>query len=146
MLSSFFVIIACLSPNETIKSGEWSIGNAKTSIDSCNINKYRNLKRMIPANFKIAKTTPNSFYAKDKLCIINNYAFTCEPLFTISPALRGAAKMRVKTIMNGRIKSSSFMKLNFGITIESCQGFGCFFINKVLDFPCLANVEAEGKI
>ncbi len=146
MLSSLFVLIACFSPSETIKNGEWSIENIKTTADSCNVGRYHNLRKMAPSKFDVLKSSSTYFFANEVECTINQHSFVCKPIYLTSPALHGAAKIKVKTVMDGKIKSNSFMKLKFGITLESCRGFGCFFIKKVLDFPCLANLEAEGKI
>ena len=146
MLSSLFVLVVCFSPSETIKNGEWSIENIKTTTDSCNVSRYHDLRKMTPSNFDVLKSNSTYFFANEVVCTINQHDFVCEPVYVTSSALRGAAKIKVKTVMGGKIKSNSFMKLNFGITLESCRGFGCFFINKVLDFPCLASLEAEGKI
>tara|TARA_Y100001970_G_scaffold251455_1_gene324267 strand:- start:4114 stop:4554 length:441 start_codon:yes stop_codon:yes gene_type:complete len=146
VLTSLIVLVAFFVPGETIESGKWNVENVVSIRDSCNISKYRNPKKIAPTNFIITNTSLSSFSIGETKCSIIDFGFTCKEIYLSFPALLNTAKMSAKVIIRGELKSRSFMKLDFDITIATCNGAGCFFIKRALDFPCLINLKAEGRI
>ena len=124
-----------------LNEGDWSLGSPTLLSDACGVAEFQNVSDFVPSSIGVADSQADSFVMlPDGLsCERNETELRCDTFYfdEETTAVGLAATLAIKNEITGTIQSESQMTLNFDVTIQSCDGPGCFFIEVALTFPCL---------
>ena len=120
--------------------GDWSLGTPTLLSDPCKVSDYQEVSEFVPNSIGVSDSQEDSFIMEpDGLpCERNETELRCDTFFfeEETSALGLSAVLDIKNEITGTINSASQMELVFDVTIQSCDGPGCWFMEQALDFPC----------
>lgn len=120
--------------------GDWSLGAPNLLSDPCGVSEFQEVSDFVPSSIGVSDSQEESFIMEpDGLpCERNETELRCDNFYfdEETSALGLSAVLAIKNEITGGIISASQMELLFDVTIQSCDGPGCFFIETALNFPC----------
>jgi len=130
-----------------LNEGTWDLSAPALTYDSCGVNGYQEVSEFVPANLTIENSDADSFrlLPDDLLCERDGLDFYCESLSLSEEALAGTASMQILSAISGTVVSEDNFDMVFDVTIESCEGSGCFLIELALTFPCPVTLNTNGS-
>lgn len=136
-----------IEESQNLVEGDWSLGSPDLISDACGVAEYQDVSGFIPTSIGIANSTEDGFLMlPDELpCYRNDSDIRCDTFYfdEETSAIGLSATLTIKNEINGTIQDERNMTLVFDVTIQSCDGPGCFFIESALPFPCLLQERTE---
>ena len=131
-----------------LDEGTWNLSTPQLLSDSCGINGYQEVSEFVPSSLIVDNSEEDSFLLKpDSLvCERTGLDFSCDSVSISESALAGTASMQILSEISGTIISEDSFEMIFDVTIESCEGGGCFLVELALTFPCPVTLKTNGSI
>ena len=130
-----------------LNEGNWQLGNPTLLSDACGVAEFQDVSDFVPSSIGVTDSQADSFVMlPDGLnCERNTSELRCDTFFfdEETSAIGLSATLAIKNEITGEIQSASQMTLIFDVTIQSCDGPGCFFIEAALNFPCLLQQSSQ---
>ena len=130
----------------TIREGYWGIENLRLVSDACQLNTFQDVQEFVPEAIKVSKSQEGSFYLDfNTPCEVKDGRFECATQNFIEPALLGTTTIQIRNIFSGQMVSPDSLRVEFTVAVDSCDGFGCWGISSLLDFPCSVVLTATAQ-
>ena len=124
-------------PAIILQEGDWNAATPTIVSDSCELNNFQDVSEFVPEIIEVFNSSETSFNIDDTIvCTIDELSFQCDPQMFTESVLFDSATMTIRNVMSGDIVNGALMDLYFDVTVESCDGVGCWAVESVLDFPC----------
>ena len=132
-----------------LNEGDWRLGSPTLISDACGVAEFQDVSGFVPTSIGVTDSQPDSFVMlPDGLsCERNPTELRCDTFYfdEETSAVGLSATLSIKNEITGEIQSASEMSLNFDVTIQSCDGPGCWFIEAALSFPCLLQQRSQAS-
>ena len=132
-----------------LNEGDWNLGSPTLISDACGVAEFQDVSGFVPSSVGVTDSQPESFVMlPDGLnCERNATELRCDTFYfdEETSAVGLAATLAIKNEITGEIESASEMSLDFDVTIQSCDGPGCWFIEAALSFPCLLQQRSQAS-
>ena len=106
---------------------------------------FQDVTEFVPPSVGIGNSTKDGYLMlPDGLtCTRNNMDFSCASLYLEEDTGIGAT-LSITNEIGGFVIDEETMILDFDVTIDSCEGLGCYLIEVALTWPCLIELQTEG--
>ena len=120
-----------------LQEGDWNVASPTLVSDSCELSNFQDVSEFVPAIIEVFNSSEASFNIDDTIvCEIDTSSFQCAAQIFTESVLLDSATMTIRNVMSGNIVNAELMDVTFDVTVESCDGIGCWAVESVLNFPC----------
>lgn len=129
-----------------LSEGNWDLSPATLISDACEVGNFQDVTGFVPPSIGVGSSTEDGYLMlPDNLnCTRNDMDFTCSSFSFEEDTGFLYAFLTILTEIEGTIIDEETMILDFDVTIESCEGTGCYFMEFELTWPCLIELQTEG--
>ena len=126
--------------------GYWGVENLRLVSDVCQLNNFQDVQEFVPEAIKVSKSQEGMFYLDfDTPCELREGRFECATQNFTEPALLGTTTIKIRNMLSGQILDQESLRIQFTVAVDSCEGFGCWGISSLLDFPCSVVLTATAR-
>ena len=105
--------------------------------DTCGVGDYQDVTEFVPGDMEVTSSDLDAFTLSDgSVCVRDDLAFTCDTHDVSESALSGTATLEITSTLSGTIVDEENLNVSMDVTIESCEGVGCWMIELALTWPC----------